>query len=85
MSKIARIETREEMFAKFKRAYPPEFIGKDDELNFAAFTIALDHVALAELVDEALQLPIEPLDGVDVPPAVEFLLAKCWTTESKAA
>jgi hypothetical protein len=85
MPRIARIQSREEMFAKIKRVYPPKFLGNDDALNFEALGIALDHgTEFTELMYEASQLPIEPIDGVEVPLLVEFLASKCWS-ESIAA
>jgi DNA-binding MarR family transcriptional regulator len=75
MARIAR--TREQMFTNLKNIYP--IVGLDDETNFAAFALALDHGCdRDELFADALDQRDYAKDGRDVVPLVEFLLSKCW-------
>jgi hypothetical protein len=81
MARIAR--TREQMFANLKNMYPAK--EPDDALSFEAFTLAIDHgLTPTELMMDAIDQQGYAKDGRDVPPLVEFLLAKCWI-ESVAA
>jgi hypothetical protein len=75
MARIAR--THEQMFTNLKNIYP--IVGLDDETNFAAFALALDHGCdRDELFADALDQRDYAKDGRDVVPLVEFLLSRCW-------
>jgi hypothetical protein len=78
MPRIARIQSREEMFAKIKNFYP--VIGLDDATNFDALALVLDHgIDFYELFADVLDQRSFAKEGRDVPPLVEFLVSKCWT------
>lgn len=65
--------SRAEMFSKLKRCYPPHLIIGDDENNFYAFEIALDHgISFYDLVFGA-----QTLEGEQVE-LNEFLVRHCW-------